>query len=152
MHRLLFVCLGNICRSPLAEGVFSQVALARGLAVTVDSAGTSNWHVGRAPDVRSQEIAARYGLNIRQQRARQIAEADFTRFDLILAMDEDNLRELQRRSDSAGHARLALMLDYAPQLGLRSVPDPYYGTLEDFEETYRLVLAASEGLAAHLAG
>lgn len=152
MHRLLFVCLGNICRSPLAEGVFSQVALARGLAVTVDSAGTSNWHVGRAPDVRSQEIAARYGLDIRQQRARQIAEADFTRFDLILAMDEDNLRELQRRSESAGRARLALMLDYAPQLGLRSVPDPYYGTLEDFEETYRLVLAASEGLAAHLAG
>lgn len=152
MHRLLFVCLGNICRSPLAEGVFSQVALARGLAATVDSAGTSNWHVGRAPDVRSQEIAARYGLDIRQQRARQIAEADFTRFDLILAMDEDNLRELQRRSESAGRARLALMLDYAPQLGLRSVPDPYYGTLEDFEETYRLVLAASEGLAAHLAG
>lgn len=152
VHRVLFVCLGNICRSPLAEGVFAAVAHKHGLAVQVDSAGTGNWHVGRPPDRRSQQIAERHGLDIGRQRARQVETADFACFSMVLAMDEDNLRELQRRKHAADPAHLGLFLDFAPGLGLRSVPDPYYGELEDFEETYRLVHAASEGLAQHLAG
>ncbi|WP_246048225.1 low molecular weight protein-tyrosine-phosphatase [Hankyongella ginsenosidimutans] len=152
VHRVLFVCLGNICRSPLAEGVFAAVAQAHGLTVHADSAGTGGWHVGRPPDRRSQQIAERHGLDIGRQRARQIEAADFTRFDMILAMDEDNLRELECRKPAPGSRHLGLFLDFAPELGLRSVPDPYYGDLADFEHTYRLVHAASEGLARRLAG
>ena len=126
---VLFVCMGNICRSPLAEGILREVLVDAGLAahVSIDSAGTGNWHQGDAPDPRSVETASSHGIDISAQRARQVEPADFDRFDLILAMDRSNEATLRARSPSARHGRIRLFLDYT--LGKTvDVPDPYYAS------------------------
>jgi protein-tyrosine phosphatase len=150
--RILFVCLGNICRSPTAEGVFRDLVhtAAPGLEVEIDSAGTAGYHIGTAPDPRSQSAALRRGIDISDLRARQITRGDFTEFDLILAMDRDNLRDLEAKSPGDAHAKLHLFLDYAPQTGRTEVPDPYYGGAADFELVLDLCAAAARGLIAAL--
>jgi protein-tyrosine phosphatase len=148
----LFVCLGNICRSPTAEGVFRHLLAqeAPELRVEVDSAGTAGYHIGDPPDLRSQRVASRRGIDLSGLRARQVTPADFAHFDLILAMDRDNLAELQSMRPARSRAQLRLFLDYAPQLDLREVPDPYYGDASGFEEVLDLAAAASRGLIAAL--
>ena len=145
--RVLFVCLGNICRSPTAEGVMRHRLQQVGLAaqVAVDSAGTAAWHIGKAPDPRTCAAAAQRGYRLHELRARQVQAEDFARFDLILAMDHDNLRELQRlRPDSAG-AELDLLLRRGG-LAEHEVPDPYYGGSDGFERVLDLVESACERL------
>jgi protein-tyrosine phosphatase len=152
LTRILFVCLGNICRSPTAEGVFRYFAKhdAPGLQVEVDSAGTADYHIGSPPDARSQRAALRRGIDISGLRGRQVSAADFAHFDLLLAMDHDNLRELQRIQPVNSRAQLKLFLEYAPQLGLLEVPDPYYGDVAAFERVLDLTTAASKQLIAAL--
>lgn len=125
MTRVLFVCLGNICRSPTAEGVFRTRAAAADLRCIVDSAGTGAWHVGEAPDRRAQAEARKRGYDLSHQRARQATADDFRNFDLIFAMDRSNLANLTRLRPEGG-AKLALFLDLLPDQPLREVPDPYY--------------------------
>jgi protein-tyrosine phosphatase len=151
-QRVLFVCLGNICRSPTAEAVFRELLRreAAGLAVDVDSAGTHGYHAGEPPDARAIAAAARRGIDMSDLRARMLEAADFERFDLVLAMDQQNFRRLQRLAPAAYRNRLRLFLDYAPDLGRREVPDPYYGGETGFEEVLDLVEAASRGLLAAL--
>lgn len=155
IHRLLFVCQGNICRSPLAEGVFAHMAAEAGLgdAFHLDSAGTAGWNVGNPPDSRALAVAAARGIDISHLRARQVTRDDFGRFDLVLAMDEDNLQTLRGlagdRSGDPG-ARIRPFLDFAPDMGLAGVPDPYYGGRQGFEDVLDMLEAASRGLLAHL--
>jgi protein-tyrosine phosphatase len=150
--KVLFVCLGNICRSPMAEGVFRAKVDAAGLgdAIDIDSAGTGGWHVGDPPDPRAQATAAQRGYALEHLRARQVAADDFTRFDYLLAMDRSNLGELQRRAATGANASISLFLDYAPTLAIREVPDPYYGGDQGFEQVLDMIEAASEGLLAEL--
>jgi len=150
--KILFVCLGNICRSPTAEGVLRTLAAreAPELAIEVDSAGTAGYHVGEPPDARTRAAAARRGYRLDSLRARVVEPADFERFDLILAMDQENLRVLQRRAPAQAHERLRLFLEFAPQRDVREVPDPYYGGPNGFEEVLDLVEEAARGLLAHL--
>lgn len=145
--RVLFVCLGNICRSPTAHGVFQQRVDGAGLseAVLVDSAGTAGWHCGRAPDPRSQAFAAAHGYDLSALRARQVAAEDFRQFDYILAMDRANLSDLQALRPVDSRAELALFLDYADG-ACDEVPDPYYGGDDGFVTVLRLVEAAADGL------
>jgi protein-tyrosine phosphatase len=152
VRSVLFVCLGNICRSPTAEGVFRHLlgVEAPGLAVEVDSAGTADYHIGEPPDLRSQRAAARRGIDLSGLRARQIVPADFARFDLILAMDRGNLRDLEAMRPQNSRARLQLFLEYAPDLRRLEVPDPYYRDASVFEEVLDLSAAASRGLLADL--
>lgn len=151
-RRVLFVCLGNICRSPTAEAVFRELLRREpaGLAVEVDSAGTHGYHAGEPPDARAIAAAARRGIDMSELRARMVEPADFERFDLVLAMDEQNLRRLHRLAPAEHRHRLRLFLEYAPGLGRRDVPDPYYGGETGFEEVLDLVEAASRGLLAAL--
>ena len=152
MRRVLFVCLGNICRSPTAEGMLRHL-LAREapeLQVEVDSAGTAGYHIGEPPDSRSQRAALSRGIDLSALRARQVAPHDFARFDLILAMDRDNLRALQAMRPEGAPARVRLFLEYAPHLGRLEVPDPYYGEASGFEEVLELAAAGSRGLIAAL--
>lgn len=148
---VLFVCMGNICRSPTAEGVFRKLVQERGLAdrFEIDSAGTHAYHVGEPPDRRAVEAAARRGIALSTIRARQVADEDFDRFDLIVAMDEDNLERLQRLGRT-GRARVTLFLEYAASTELRGVPDPYYGGGNGFEQVLDLVEEAAEGLLREL--
>lgn len=148
---ILFVCLGNICRSPLAEGVFRAVAEASGrsAAFSVDSAGTGAWHVGDPPDPRSVSVARSFGIDISGQRARQVAMEDFDRFDLILGMDRQNVEELVGRAPSAAAGKVHLYLDYALATA-RDVPDPYHGEESGFESVYRMIREASDGLLSKL--
>jgi protein-tyrosine phosphatase len=152
--RVLFVCLGNICRSPTAHGVFAHKVRQAGLEhrVQVDSCGTGHWHVGNPPDRRATQAAAERGYDLRPLRARQVCAEDFARFHYILAMDEENLANLHRMrpDDFAGH--LGLFLDFYPAAGLREVPDPYYGADDGFATVLDLVEAASEGLLQEIAG
>src|SRR5262245_40917723 len=150
--RILFVCLGNICRSPSAEAVLRRIAAqeAPDLELEVDSAGTAGYHIGEPPDARSQEAALRRGYDMSRRRARILEPDDFERFDLILAMDRDNLSVLRRRAPDAARERLRLFLEFAPEAGTPEVPDPYYGGASGFEEVLDLVEAASRGLIAHL--
>ncbi|MFK7829058.1 MAG: low molecular weight protein-tyrosine-phosphatase [Congregibacter sp.] len=154
MASVLFVCLGNICRSPTAEGVFRQVHERESLLqeLIIDSAGTGGWHVGKAPDPRAQEAALKRGIDISGQRSRQIQASDFVRFEHVLAMDENNLEELRRLCPSSEHGKLRLFLDFAPGLTTRSVPDPYYGGADGFDTVLDLVRKASEGLYQVLSG
>lgn len=152
MTSILFVCLGNICRSPLAEGVlrYQAAAVGRSDRFVLDSAGCGGWHAGEPPDARSVAVAARFGTPIDAQRARQVTEADFSRFALILGMDRDNVRHLRRMQPEGSAARVGLYLEEA--LGeARDVPDPYYGAARDFEAVYRLCEKASQGLLSKLA-
>lgn len=150
--RILFVCLGNICRSPTAEAVLRELAAreAPELRLEVDSAGTAAYHVGQPPDPRTRAAAARRGYDLSTLRARTVEPADFERFDLILAMDRDNLTALQRRAPSHAHQRLHLFLEFSPDAAPEDVPDPYYGGPNGFEEVLDLVEAATRGLLTHL--
>lgn len=145
--RVLFVCLGNICRSPTAEGVFRQKLRAAGLEaqVVVDSAGTGDWHVGKAPDQRTRQAALRRGYALEDLRARQVALADFQQFDLILAMDQSNLADLQRLRPAGSTAEVDLFLRRY-DLTVTEVPDPYYGGADGFEQVLDLIEQACEGL------
>ena len=146
---VLFVCLGNICRSPLAEAAFRLEAARLGLAVEVDSAGTGGWHQGEPPDRRAQAAARRNGVDIGGYRARQVTAEDFTRFTHVVAMDGDNLADLDRLRPSGARAELSLMLDHAGRAGA-PVEDPYYGGDEGFDVTWADVRAAARGLAQAL--
>ena len=150
--RVLFVCLGNICRSPTAEVVLRTLAAreAPDLELEVDSAGTAGYHLGEPPDPRTRQAAERRGYDVAALRARIVEPIDFERFDLILAMDRENLRVLRRRAPSGAEQRVRLFLEFAPQEGLEDVPDPYYGGPNGFEEVLDLVEAAARGLIAHL--
>ncbi|NIM70472.1 MAG: low molecular weight phosphotyrosine protein phosphatase [Xanthomonadales bacterium] len=134
MKNILFVCMGNICRSPTAEGFLRQqlLGIPEGGEYTVDSAGTHRYHLGCSPDPRAVEEAARFGVDISTLRARQVAPEDFQRFDLILAMDELNLSTLSRMAPASAGARLALLMDFAGMGAGQEVPDPYYGSRSDF--------------------
>ena len=150
--KVLFCCMGNICRSPLAHGHFEALVAEQGLneRIQVDSAGTHAYHIGKMPDPRSRETAQKYGLDLSSQRARQVNRADFDAFDYIIAMDRDNLAILNRHAgDRHGH-KVRLFLEYAPELAEEEVPDPYYGGPDGFEHVYRLVDAASRGLLASI--
>ncbi|MGC8519523.1 MAG: low molecular weight protein-tyrosine-phosphatase [Steroidobacteraceae bacterium] len=150
--KILFVCLGNICRSPTAEGVFRAMA-ARELpemALTVDSAGTADYHVGEAPDRRTCEAALRRGYDLSGLRARVVEPRDFEVYDLILAMDRQNLETLKRHAPVQARGRVRLLLEFAPHCGLLEVPDPYYGGAKGFEQVLELIEAASLGLCAAL--
>jgi len=133
--KILFVCLGNICRSPTVEGVARQLAAreAAHLKLSFDSAGTADYHIGKPPDLRSQKAAAARGYDISGLRARQLEAEDFRRFDLLLAMDEDNLREMQALAPAGFEQRAQLFLSFAPALSQPAVPDPYYGGAAGFE-------------------
>jgi protein-tyrosine phosphatase len=150
--RVLFVCMGNICRSPTAEGVFRHYlrTQAPDLHVEIDSAGTHDYHVGEPPDPRTVRAAAKRGVDLSSLRARQVQDADFERFDLILAMDHLNHATLLERCASRQHARIHLLLEFAADAGRQDVPDPYYGGASDFEVVLDLVEQASVGLAGEL--
>ncbi len=142
-HRILFVCLGNICRSPTADVVFRQLAHQAGLEVVVDSAGTGGWHVGAPPHPPMIAAAARRGYDLRPLRARQVNRPDFTRFDRIVVMDSTNLRDVLHLRQGQGTAP-ELFLSHAAQTGLTDLPDPYF--TGDFDQTLDLVEAAAAGL------
>jgi protein-tyrosine phosphatase len=146
------VCMGNICRSPTAEAVLRARAALRGLAhrVVVDSAGTHGWHAGEPPDARAQAHGARRGYDLSVLRARRVQRADFERFDLILAMDRDNLASLQALRPPDTPARVELLMRYALRERVDEVPDPYYGAADGFERVLDLVEDACDGLLTHL--
>lgn len=152
MIRVLFVCLGNICRSPTAEGVFTHIAAQAGLAskLQIDSCGTGAWHVGSAPDARSIDAAKKRGVDISVLRARQLHADDFIHFDYMIAMDRSNLADIKARCPSASKARICLFLDYATRSEVDEVPDPYYGGEDGFEQVLDLVEQASHGLLAEI--
>ena len=149
---VLFVCMGNICRSPTAEGAFKHVLAERApdLSIRADSAGTHAYHIGDPPDLRAQRAAERRGIDLSEQKARRVREEDFASFDLVIAMDELNLEVLVELSPPEYHDRIKLFLDYAPQLGRRDVPDPYYGGSNGFELVLDLIEDASIGLLEQL--
>lgn len=150
MIRVLFVCLGNICRSPTAEGVFRQLVEAQGLSdrIEVDAAGTHDYHIGKAADDRSRRAAAKRGIDISASRGRQVGNRDLDAFDYVLAMDRENLRHLKRMG--AGRAELGLFMEYAPDLGMSDVPDPYFGGGDGFEVVLDMAEAAARGLLAEI--
>ena len=148
---VLFVCLGNICRSPTAEAVFRARAAAAGLDVEIDSAGTGAWHVGKSPDSRAQAAGEARGYDLSSLRARQVKKGDFQRFDLILAMDEDNYEILHLQAPEDAKGRIVMMMDFAPDHPERSVLDPYYGGDDGFARVLDMLEEASDGLISHLA-
>lgn len=150
--RVLFVCMGNICRSPTAEGVFRHLVAQQGLEgqISCDSAGTHDYHIGEAPDTRAQEAAARRGYDLSGLRARRITEDDFSRFDYVLAMDGHNMAILRETCPASRRGRLRLFLDYAKDAALREVPDPYYGDAGGFETVLDLAEQAARGLLEHI--
>ncbi len=151
-RRMLFVCMGNICRSPTAEGVFRKLLAERApeLDVQVDSAGTHDYHAGHAPDPRACRAAERRGVDLKALRARQVTAEDFGHFELVLAMDELNRHSLLEIAPPEYHGRIRLFLEFAPQLGRVDVPDPYYGGSTGFEYVLDLVEEAGVGLLEHL--
>lgn len=146
--KILFVCLGNICRSPTAEGVMRDLVCQNGVSdrFELDSAGTGDWHLGEAPDVRAQAACRRAGVDISMLRSRLVRKEDFYYFDLILACDTNNLSDLKRLSPTDATARIDLLMRYANLPGVEVVPDPYYGTAQDFDQTVRYCRRACEGL------
>ncbi|KDU94878.1 low molecular weight phosphotyrosine protein phosphatase [Komagataeibacter rhaeticus] len=149
---VLFVCMGNICRSPLAEAAFRDAARRAGLDAVIDSAGTGHWHVGSPPDRRACAVALRHGIDISRYRARVVRPADFERFTHIVALDHANLAHLQAMRPAGSLARLSLLLDHVPGRQGHAVADPYYGDASGFETTWRDVAAGADALVAALKG
>jgi protein-tyrosine phosphatase len=151
-HRILFVCLGNICRSPMAEGIFRRAAEDQGVLdlFEIDSAGLGHWHVGQAPDPRAQNAVRNRGIDISGQSARQVEHDDFARFDLLLAMDGQNYQELVELAPSDARHKIRLLLDFAPQAAATDVPDPFFGGPAGFDHAFDLIDQASRGLLTHL--
>lgn len=151
MTRVLFVCLGNICRSPTAEGVFASRLARHGLQrkISIDSAGTGGYHAGEPPDRRATAAALKRGYDIRGQRARAVTDADFEEFDLLLAMDQSNLDNLMARAPASARERVKLFMSYAPEWP-QEVPDPYFGGGEGFEQVLDMIEAAADGLLGQL--
>lgn len=145
--KVLFVCLGNICRSPLAEAAFRAEAARIGLDAEADSAGTGDWHAGQPPDTRAIAAARRNGVDISHLRARQVTRGDFDRFDYIIALDEANVADLEALRPAGSRATLSLLLDHVPGREGQAVADPYYGGASHFDITWRDVSEAVRGLA-----
>ena len=152
MVRVLFVCLGNICRSPTAEGVFRSVVARAGLEqhVEVDSAGTHAYHIGDPPDLRAQQAARRRGVELGALRGRKATRVDIERFDYVLAMDEENYQNLMAICPAGLETKVRLFLEFAPDRPEREVPDPYFGGDAGFERVLDMIEEASAGLLAHL--
>jgi protein-tyrosine phosphatase len=150
--KVLFVCMGNICRSPTAHGVFHTLVEQHGLAdrIEIDSAGTHAYHVGEQPDSRAQATAVRRGYDLSSIRARRVSDEDFQYYDYILAMDRDNLSILQRKCPETHQQKLSLFLDFAKDRNENEVPDPYYGGVSGFERVIDMIEQASEGLLTHI--
>lgn len=148
MIKVLFVCLGNICRSPTAHGVFRNLVELQGLSwqIEVDSAGTAGYHIGIGPDPRSQAVAMQRGIDISDLQARQVSGEDFERYDYILAMDRDNLRDLLQLQPSHSKARLGLLLEHSERWRGREVPDPYYGGDRGFDDVFDMLEDGCTGL------
>ncbi|PXW64048.1 low molecular weight protein-tyrosine-phosphatase [Methylobacterium sp. B4] len=149
---VLFVCLGNICRSPLAEAAFRLEAGRAGLAMSVDSAGTGDWHVGEPPDSRAIAVARAKGVDISGYRGRQVTAADFDRFDHVVALDHANLARLRALRPADSRAALSLLLDHVPGRAGEPVADPYYGADEGFETTWADVTEGARALVRRIAG
>ena len=147
---ILFVCLGNICRSPTAEAVFRRKAQLEGLDVIIESAGTGAWHAGEPPDPRAIEHGERRGYDFSGQSARKVTATDFSRFDYVLAMDQSNLMDLRRVCPAGYSGQLSPFLKFAPHTESKNVPDPYYGGEDGFTQVIDLIEQASDGLIQHL--
>jgi protein-tyrosine phosphatase len=150
--KVLFICLGNICRSPIAEGTFRSILAQRGFSsqFTIDSAGLGSWHIGSPPDVRAQAAMRARGIDISGQRARRICAEDFTAFDLILAMDRSNRDGLLKLAPRDRRDKIKLLLEYAPNLSVQEIPDPFFGDAEGFDYVCQLIDAACRGLFVSL--
>jgi len=146
--RVLFVCMGNICRSPTAQGIFRKLLQREGLVgmVETDSAGTHGYHLGQPPDPRAQQTALRRGVDVSDLRARLVEPEDFSRFEYVLVMDQDNYHNVARICPAGEEHKLFLFMDYAPEFRTREVPDPYYGGSSGFDRVFDMLEAASEGL------
>lgn len=142
---VLFICMGNICRSPMAEGVFTRKARELGVSLLIDSAGTHDYHIGAPPDSRAQQTMRRAGYDIAQLRGRQVCQADFAQFDYILAMDEANLHNLQKLAGEYAH-KVQLYLNFSKRFHSLPVPDPYYGGEQGFTQVLAMVEDAADGL------
>ncbi len=152
MVSVLFVCMGNICRSPTAEAVFCHYVENAGLSgyIRIDSAGTHDYHIGEPPDLRTQRAAQQRGYDMSRLRGRQVDACDFLRFNYVLAMDRSNLANLQSISPPGGDTRARLFLEFARHHAEREVPDPYYGGADGFERVLDMVEDAAEGLLQHI--
>ncbi len=146
MIKVLFICLGNICRSPTAEGIFRQLVADRGLlsSIYIDSAGTSGWHNGQPPDKRSQTAAQKHNIDISHQKSREITTRDFEIFDYLIAMDKQNLEDLQKKSKNGPDKNIATLLSYSPKLDRVDVPDPYYHG--SFDDVFDMIKTGCDGL------
>jgi len=150
--KVVFICMGNICRSPTAEGVFRHVVKQRNLLdkIEIDSAGTHAYHIGESPESRSQSTALSRGINLSAQRARKARVDDFDRFDYIIAMDRSNYEDLKHLGHEADLTKLHLFMDFASDWDNTEVPDPYYGGVNGFEQVFDMVQSASEGLLEYI--
>lgn len=151
-HRILFVCTENLCRSPMAEGLLMHYFREMGLDADFDvaSSGSTASQPGRRPDPRAQKVAGQAGIDISRMRARRFSDREFERSDMIVAMDENNMRELERTCPPVFRDKLSLLLDYHPDGDLREVPDPYYGSAEGFQEVFEIIDTAVYGLVSHI--
>lgn len=152
MIKVLFVCTGNICRSPTADGVFRTIVEAAGLSekIAVDSCGLSAYHVGELADPRSREMAQSRGYNLNDIRSRKIKPGDYVQFDYILAMDDGHLHDMRRQAPAANHHKIELFLDYHPDMAGKSVPDPYYGGANGFSNVFDMIEQTSNKLLDHI--